>query len=158
MIDREVVLRFAAFSLLDSIEDYRVFGPMEQLLWQTTQRLDDELAISDERLTELRERLSNGLVASEAIFGVHAFRKWPIGDDRTKPFNRALFESWTLVLSRLEHLKLSRAAARIAESAREVMTSDPEYLDSITVSTGDPRRVEYRFNTAAAIVAEATSD
>jgi hypothetical protein len=157
MIDREVVLRFTAFSLLDSIAEYRVRGPMEQLLWTTTERLDDPSDISDAQVEILLEKLRHGLVAAEAVFGSHAFRKWPLHDDGTKPFNRALFESWTLVLSRAEHHAISRAASEIAQRARGRMTSDARYLDAITASTGDPRRVEYRFNVAAEIVAEETN-
>lgn len=145
MIDREVVLRFVAFRLLGGAHDYREKGPMEELLWNTTERLDDPKKLADEELQELYEDLLRGLRNSELIFGPRAFRKWPLDAERTNPFNRALFETWTVALCSRAPQSLVPIAEKIAEAAREKMTSDVNYINSITVSTGDVKRVEYRF-------------
>lgn len=145
MVDREVVLRFIAFRLLDDISEYRDLGPMEDLLWRTTERLDNPKDLTDEDLEELFTQLLQGLRMSELIFGPYAFRKWPKDSLRRSPFNRALFETWTYGLAVYPTADVGPVAERIVEAVRERMTTDASYLNSITVSTGDVRRVEYRF-------------
>jgi hypothetical protein len=75
--------------------------------------------------------------------------------DRLLPFNRALFESWTVVLSRQDETRIVRAAADIRENAREAMAQDGEYIAAITASTGDRRRVRMRFTRATELVEDA---
>lgn len=145
MVDREVVLRFVAFYLMENIEHYRQVGPMEDLLWTTTERLDDPKQLSDDALEGLRAALAIGLELSLAVFGEHAFRKWPLGMDRRSPFNRALFETWTCRLATRSPEAVRRQAADIALRARSLMAGDYDYIASITSSTGDPSKVECRF-------------
>ena len=109
MIDREVVLRFCAFARLGP-EGY--VEPMDEFLWAVTEQLDDPEVLDDDELELLGKAFSRGLNNAYAIFGDHAFRKWPDDIERLLPFNRALFESWTVVLS-------PHAEADIADVARE---------------------------------------
>ncbi len=157
MIDREVVLRFVSFRLLGGAEGYREHGPMEELLWNTTERLDDPRDLTDEDLELLYEELLHGLRNAELIFGAQAFRKWPLGAQRSNPFNRALFETWTVALCSEESDQLADVSGEIVDAARERMTNDVDYINSITVSTGDVRRVEYRFKVVTDILAVASS-
>jgi hypothetical protein len=157
MIDREVVLRFVAFILLGDFREYRREGPMEELLWKTTGRLDNPKDLDDEALEEVFSKLQRGLRNSEMIFGEHAFRKWPIDAERRSPFNRALFETWTYALSQYEERQIKPMASQISKAARKRMTQDADYLNSITVSTGDVRRVEYRFAVVQELLGSATS-
>lgn len=155
MIDREVVLRFAAFRLMNDARKYREQGPMEELLWNTTERLDNPKDLDDAAVESLYKDLLQGLRNSELVFGPQAFRKWPLDAQKLNPFNRALFETWTYALSSRATETVIPAAALIAEAARERMTSDVDYINSITVSTGDVRRVEYRFAAVEEILAGA---
>lgn len=155
MIDREVVLRFAAFRLLGGARHYREHGPIEVLLWKTTERLDDPKDLDDSELEKLYGDLLQGLRNSELIFGPQAFRKWPLDAQRMNPFNRALFETWTVALCSRESGDLSPVADQIAHAARDRMTNDVDYINSITVSTGDVRRVEYRFKVVDEILTRA---
>lgn len=151
MIDKEVALRFVAF-MLRNADDF-VGRTMEEFLWETTASLDDPDVLSDADLQLLKETFRVGLIRSSEIFGEYAFRKWPLDDDRRKPFNRALFESWTVVLAD-PGLDLTRGmAADIRAAAREAMTHDDAYISAITASTGDRRRVRTRFAVARQIVA-----
>lgn len=145
MVDREVVLRFVAFSLMGDIEEYRKVGPMEDLLWKTTERLDNPSDLTDDDLAELHQALTRGLDLSLVVFGDHAFRKWPYDTERRNPFNRGLFETWVCCLAARDEAGVRKAAFEIAQSARTLMTKDYDYLSAITSSTGDPSRVEYRF-------------
>ncbi len=157
MVDREVVLRFVAFRLLDDISEYRRLGPMEDLLLKTTERLDNSKDIGDEDLERIFQDLLQGLRLSEMIFGPNAFRKWPLNADRRSPFNRALFETWTYSLASLETDDVAPIADQIANEARKLMTDDVDYLNSITAWTGDVRRVEYRFATVKSIISSLLS-
>jgi hypothetical protein len=153
MVDREAVLRFVAFSLYE--RQYRqIGGSMESVLSYATERLDDPHSVTDDELSTLFQRLNHGCDRARKIFGQHAYRKWSLSDpDRKNPFNRALFESWTVVLSENPGWQISPdEVERIRQRARKAMTTDYSYLNAITQSTGDPRRVEERFKTTREIV------
>ena len=145
MVDREVVLRFVAFYMMGNIENYRRAGTMEDLLWRTTEHLDDPKEVSDQKLQELDASLAVGLKLSLVVFGEHAFRKWTQASSRRSPFNRALFETWTTQLATRDSDKVTEKANEIANRAMKLMESDFEFMSAITSSTGDPKKVEYRF-------------
>ncbi|WP_324786282.1 hypothetical protein [Streptomyces sp. H51] len=86
--------------------------------------------------------------------GDQAFRKWPLESSGRNPINRALFETWSITLAKHDATDLERRREEIVALARERMTHDYRYLEAITSSTGDVRRVMYRFD-ATAEIAEA---
>lgn len=151
MMDREVALRFAAFWLLGAD---RYEPPMDEFLWSATELLD-ETAPDHPQIVETREAFERGLARAHQVFGAHAFRKWPQYDDYLKPFNRALFESWTVELARLPMDLTSTQAAKLRSTARESMTRGYQYIDSISASTGDRNRVRIRFQMARNMIAQA---
>jgi hypothetical protein len=152
MIDREVALRFCAFARLGPTG---YVEPMDEFLWNVTEQLDDPETLSENDLELLAASFSRGLNNAYAIFGDHAFRKWPTDVNRLLPFNRALFESWTVVLSQHDEADVADAADEIRDSAREAMTNDVDYVSAITASTGDRRRVRLRFARAAELAGDA---
>ena len=81
---------------------------------------------------------------SYAVFGEHAFRKWPWGATRKSPINRALFESWSTVLADFDGTVVEAGAADVVHHARDMMTYDIEFIDSISGSTGSVRNVRTR--------------
>lgn len=145
MIDREVALRFCAFAVFGPDE---YIEPMDEFLWSVTERIDRPESIGDRELDELKARFRRGLKNSYLVFGDHAFRKWPLGAQRKQPFNRALFESWTVVLSEYSSPAVKKAASRLAKTARSAMRDDSDYVSAVTASTGDRRRVRLRFGHA----------
>jgi hypothetical protein len=151
MNDREIVLRFCAFSLLgeDAYSEPR-FRAMDPFLEYATELLDDEQRISDAQLDELAERFRLAMINAYEIFGDHAFRKWPHGTEWLNPINRPLFETWSIVLSRHKTADVVARQKSIVRVAREWMTNDQDYIAAITLSTGDPRKVRYRFDRTAA--------
>ena len=131
MVDREVVLRFVAFHMMGDIENYRRAGTMEDLLWSTTEHLDDPKEISDQQLQELSASLTIGLKLSLLVFGEYAFRKWTQASSRRSPFNRALFETWTTQLATRDPDKVEDRANEIACRAMKMMESDFDYMTAI---------------------------
>lgn len=150
MDDREVVLRFCAFTML-GVEGYvsKAKGAMDLFLELATAMLDSPEEVSDARLEELYEKFRRAMVNCYTVFGDHAFRKWPVGTERLYPINRPLFESWSFVLGQYDTDDLARRKDQIVLQARERMTSSREYNDAITSSTGGVAKVRLRFEVAA---------
>lgn len=144
MDDREVVLRFCAFWLL-SVEGYVKDGSMDAFLESTTEMLDDPRRAPDGRLEELYNGFRQAMINCYEVFGEHAFRKWPRGVSVRNPINRPLFETWSTVLSRFELRDLRRRRDAIVTAARDLMTDNRFYIDAISISTGDPKKVRLRF-------------
>jgi hypothetical protein len=152
MTDREMVLRFCAFKLL-GLEVYdEEYRAMEPFLDQATAMLDDPKRVTESELKRLSNDFTQAMETSYEIFGDHAFRKWPIGKESLSPFNRALFESWSVALSQSDAKKLIKRKNEIIDKARLLMTNDTDYIAAITTSTGDARKVNYRFRKAAEVV------
>lgn len=148
MTDREMALRFCAFNLL-GLEVYEQdFRAMEPFLDEATKQLDNPAQVSDERMMQLRDNFRRAMESSFAVFGEHAFRKWPRGKESRSPFNRALFESWSVALASIDRADLAERKPTIVDRARTLMTTDAEYITAITTSTGDARKVQYRFRKA----------
>ncbi|WP_063060430.1 DUF262 domain-containing protein [Nocardia sienata] len=148
MDDREMALRFSAFWLL-GIERYFEQPVMESFLMHTTRLLDDPEKLPDSTVRELEETFKSAMINAYTIFGDHTFRKWPRGSVRRSPINRALFETWSIAVAKSERDDLERRRNDIRHAAQARMTHDIRYLDAITSSTSDRRRVAYRFRAAA---------
>lgn len=149
MDDREAVLRFCAFRIL-GIDGYLAGGrrAMDAFLMDATQQLDDHEMVSDSNLAELRSDFQRAMANSYTVFGEHAFRKWSLSTEHRNPINKPLFESWSVALADTSPATVAKDRENIAQRARELMTDDFIYLDSISIGTGDPRKVEYRFGKA----------
>jgi hypothetical protein len=150
MNDREMTLRFCAFLLLGEDAYYeREFRAMDPFLEEATELLDDEQRVPGTQLEELADQFRRAMVNAYAVFGEHAFRKWPQDIQWLSPINRPLFETWSVVLSRYGVEDVIARRHDIVQAARELMTSDQQYIAAITSSTGDPRKVAYRFDRTA---------
>ncbi|WP_371633117.1 DUF262 domain-containing protein [Streptomyces sp. NBC_01259] len=151
MNDREMALRFAAF-WLNGILAYQERPIMEQFLMDATELLDDPKQLPDEQVAALEAAFERAMTHAYLVFGEHAFRKWPEGDDYRRPINRAIFESWSMALADPDCTTADLITRRtaIVKAARERMTTDVAYLNAITSSTADRFRVDYRFKAAVA--------
>jgi hypothetical protein len=149
MDDREVVLRYCAFSRM-GVDGYvsRTRGSMDAFLEIATGMLDDPEQVSDTDLTELYAKFCSAMVNCYTVFGEHAFRKWPHNTDRLSPINRPLFESWSYVLGQYGEADLARRKGTIIAEARDLMTTSREYNDAITSGTGGVTKVRLRFDKA----------
>ncbi len=157
MADREVVLRFCAFRLIGGdLTRYATSNSMDDFLTATTEQLDDKSKVSDKVLAEIAADLERAMGNARELFGDQAFRKWRTRDDEGRnPINRALFESWGVVLSDYAWDRLEPHKPKIVSIARRKMSKDSSYIESISSGTGDAAKVERRFSVARAIVQEA---
>lgn len=148
MHDRESALRFLAFRMLNNIEQYDAVGSLERLLDEAVAKIDDPTRVSEADLDLLFEDFERSMQKAYALFGKHAFRKWPIGSMYRSPINRALFESWSVTLVDVDENFLIKHRDEIVKGARQAMTTDYLYINAISSSTGDPARVNKRFAVA----------
>ena len=150
MADREVALRFVAFRLFTS-DEYGRHGSFDEFLGFVTDRLDDP---ANKDLDQLRTDFVRGMTNGYAVFGEHAFRKWPWDAVRKSPINRALFESWGTVLADSDETAVRSVSEDLVNRAREMMTNDLEFINSISGSTGDVRNVRTRLSKVRDAAAE----
>lgn len=141
MADREVALRFVGFRLFTP-DEYARYGSFDEFLGVVTKRLDDSV---NQSLDKLRADFVRGMTNCNAVFGPYAFRRWPLGEERRNPINRALFETWGSVLADHDEDAVSAGNAELVKRAREMMTNDSDFIGSISGSTGDVRNVRTRF-------------
>lgn len=149
---QEVVLRFCAFRLLGPVEaaqDRDLCVP--QLMLQTIDKMD-RAHLSDRDLDRLAADLERALGNARDLFGEHAFRRWPLGDDEHHPLNRALFESWAVALAEHDPAALVPRKSGIIHRARLRMLSDRRYVRSISGELETADQVRYRFAVAAEIL------
>ena len=81
MADREVALRFVAFRLFTT-DQYAQHGSFDEFLGVVTERIDDP---ANQSLDQLRTDFVRGMTNCYAVFGEHAFRKWPLALARKSP-------------------------------------------------------------------------
>ncbi len=147
MADREVALRFVAFRMFTS-DEYAQHGSFDEFLGFVTDRIDDP---ASQNLYHLRTDFVRGMTNCYSVFGEHAFRKWPCGATRKSPINRALFESWGTVLADHDETAVRNASEDLVNRARDMMTNDSEFIDSISGSTGAVRNVRTRIGEVRAL-------
>lgn len=151
MADREVALRFCAFRKL-GVKEYKKFESFDSFLGEMLDHLN---RMSTKEVKYLLGEFERAMKLAHALFGEHAFRKWPKGVTSRNPINRALFEIWAVVLTQHQEKHILPLKKKIVDRARDAMTRDDKFLAAISQGTGDTRKVEYRFNKVAKIVEEA---
>lgn len=153
MLDREMVLRFCAFSLTP-FKDYRE-GNLDRFLTRAMGELNKlEQAARD----ELGDRFRQAMRVAAAIFARDAFRKRRSVDAKRQPVNLALFEPWSVLLGQVT----AAHAARLVERREEVIAlhiaamNDPAFFIAISQGTGDVAKVRLRFETIQSIIRQVT--
>lgn len=151
---RELALRFIAFTLTKYIEYSE--GDLDGFLNDAMKKLN---RLTDEERGSLANDFKRGMLRAHKLFGSDAFRKRFTVDAYRTPINRALFEAWSVPLSRLderEFAKLESNAERIRDNFRQKLNESSAFLASISVSTGSKARVVERFFTVEQLIQEVT--
>ena len=142
MIDREFITRFLAFRI-KPVSEYK--PDMDTYMNQRMRELRD---LPSEERESIRCSFISGMQLAKDIFGEYAFRKIFDPNERRYPINKALFEVWSVELSKLTHEECDRLRAQkegVFHSFINLMNSDKTFVASITTSTGDKARVSYRY-------------
>ena len=143
MLDREFVLRFFAF-FISPLEEYK--SDLDSFLNSAMERV---YSMTKEELDAVAANFDNAMSTAIEIFGEDAFRKRYQPKDKRKPINKALFEVWSVLLSKLNKRqteKLIQHANEIKEKLMALLNNDQEFNWAISSSTGDKTRVKKRFS------------
>lgn len=141
MADREMVLRFMAFRLKDPSE--HVQRDFDQFLVDSMHRIN---RLDDADRDWLALEFRKAMTCAGELFGDHAFRKWRGGKGKS-PINKALFETVAVNLAVLDDQGREALVAfrdRVHGGFFELM-KDWDFDRSISVATGDPKKVRTRF-------------
>jgi hypothetical protein len=147
MADRELALRWVAFTILENLNDYGgdEIASLDDLLNVTTIRIDSDESININRLIDQFDR---AMTLARELFGNHTFRKWMLEDNYRYPLNRALFEAISVPLGQIKTTNLASMKKEIQLAFRKLCSEDSFFVSSISAGTGDPKKVRYRMEKA----------
>jgi Protein of unknown function DUF262 len=155
MADREFILRFLAFSI-HSYDEYKE-AEFDSFLSDVMSEIND---MSESELNDLEKKFSQAMTVAYEIFGNDAFRKRDRSNAPRRPVNKALFESWSVNLSKLtfEQIKtLIERKDKLKEMFIRLMNDaeiEPRFDISISQGTGDNRKVKRRFSAIENLIQE----
>ncbi len=151
MADREMVLRFLAFSM-NPPEQFRAYD-FDRFLGDAMRQLN---ALDDLRLAALEYGFNRAMECASAIFGDDAFRKRYHESHGRLPINKALFETISVSLANLTEEGRERCVLRRDEVRRRMMAAmrDRDFESAISQGTGDTNKVRKRFATVSTIFLE----
>ena len=157
MADREMVLRYIAFSKMASPEQYSRRDEFGDFLLEAMQSINDMLPGSAE---DARATFESAMDVAYRIFGDDAFRKRYSVDAYRNPINRALFEAVAVNVA-----KLSAQQSECLVERRQAVTQglialmhDPDFETAVSVGTSDPKKVRHRFLRVRELFEEIVSD
>lgn len=152
MADRECVLRFLAFTIT-SYASYKA----KEFDGFLNDCMADINTMSNEDRVLLKREFLRAMTAAFDIFGKDAFRKRYTFDGSRYPINKALFESWSVNLGRLNDEKLRILKERRDELQKKfvvTMVEDHAFETAISQGTGDINKVKRRFSTIERLIQE----
>lgn len=149
MEGQEMVLRFLAFSLTP-YREYKV-NDLDTFLNEAMRKVNAMDSAGRRRLAEL---FYKSMRLSREIFEHRAFRKPRFNEkgelhSGRNPISKPLFEVWSVALSKLSSEEAATAvslAGVIRHNFQNLVKADPDFVTSISYSTGVPARVVKRFS------------
>jgi len=155
MTDREFILRFLAFAI-HPYSDYKA-TEFDSFLSDVMAEINE---MSEQDINELELKFNKAMTAAYKIFGNDAFRKRSRPDAPRSPINKALFESWSVNLSKLNDAQIQILVERkeqLQEGFIRLMNDrdvEPKFESSISQGTGDTRKVKRRFSAIEQLIQE----
>lgn len=151
MLDRDFATRFVAF-YLHNPNKYK--PDLDGFLNNSMAELEN---LTDSQRKNIEMDFITAMDRANKLFGIHAFRKRYFKHDRRKPINKALFEVWSVILSRLQDEKFQTLLNKkdvLNEEFMKMLNKDYDFEKSITTSTGTPRNVKKRFNSISELISK----
>ena len=149
MRDREFINRFCAFRIL-YLDTYR--GDMDDFLANALRKMNE---MSTDDLNRLSGEFEISMTNNRLVFGEHAFSKsfslwWESRKKRNRPrtrkvINASIWDVMSTGLSRYGADRVKKSAGHLRESFYELLKND-EFVEAITISTNDSKRVQKRFH------------
>lgn len=146
MKDREAVLRFLAFRILDHTKEYK--NDMDAFLGKAMSQINK---MSQLELDELGNEFEKVMKLTYEFFGSQNFRL-PTETTRGQ-INIAILESVCYFFAEQPESFLSANKLKIKENFTKLL-ADSVYIDAVRFSTGDTRRVIRRFDLGQVILGD----
>jgi hypothetical protein len=152
MIDAELVLRFLAF-----FEKTHFNYPGKMKNFMNSFMKGNRFATPD-RQVEWEEKFVLACNNAYTVFGDKAFRRFLVGSARNPngawetSINRALFDCVMFWFARYEQRQIIPVKDQIRERFIGALSSDVDFINSITLGTSDASRVKRRFEIFQGIV------
>lgn len=148
MADREFALRFCAFKFWrDNCVPYNnTMLPItnrnitDEALDEINRMLGDPAKMSDKMLITMYAGFKLAMENACKIFGANSFRK-----NNSAPLNKALFDCLSVELSYCDPQKIQSNSQIIAANLQSLIMNDSEFYYAISLSTGNQKKVNYRF-------------
>ncbi len=147
MRDIELALRY--YGYLYNRENYN--GNLREFLDDTCKKMNDIWEKEQIKIKMQFEELEKSINFSFDIFGQkQAFSKWENGEYNNR-FNRALFEVFTFYFSDA-NVRYSLNKEQFEQGFRKICETDSYFMDSISNTTKELKRVEKRFGTIEKLI------
>lgn len=146
MDDREFILGFLAFSLTP----YQKYADNRDTF--LTKALSKINQLSEDELNDIEKSFQQTMLDAWNIFGEYAFRKISNSQKKKFPVNKALFESWSVSLSKLTDKQIQvliNNKHKLITIFKKYIDSDKDFLESISQAAG---KVQHRFSTIEKII------
>lgn len=153
MEDHEFILGFLAFTLT-SYKNYPIKKGRDYFLNEAMIKINK---LTSQELNILESQFIRAMNTAFTIFGKYAFRKMSNKHTKKYPINKALFEAWSVNIT-----KLNRQEIDILQQRREnlidkfiyYIDNDDEFVRSISQAAN---KIQYRFTTIEKIIQEVLS-
>jgi len=146
MADKEVVLRFIAFYLLDNgIAKRKVYhGKMDELLDET---IDIINRLPDNQIARIKNMFTMAMENAHYLFGEKAFRKSSL-------INKSLFLSLSRVLYKydLNHIKMLISDNKVQQAFDNAIKDNEQYNRAISISTNTSKNIELAYDVAKILI------
>lgn len=153
--DHEFVNRFLAFYLFDNSQ-YN--SDLDGYLNKALEEINLSINVD---LESIENNFDKAMKASYLIFSGYAFRKRYSITDKRKPINKALFEVWSVLLSKLNDQDIRILIDKkdlLIERFMNLLNIDEDFNKAITSGTGDKSRVRKRFKEINTIIQTTISE
>ena len=144
MFDRALVLRFLAF---DTIKHDKVVSGIKAFLNRFFETYKNP---SDDIIADFDKRFKRAMRNSYTVFGGNSFRLRKIdykgGGEWAPRANAAIFQVISTSLASYDTVQISQRADAIFEEYLDIL-SDQQWLDAVSKSTGDAKKIKYAFET-----------
>ncbi len=138
MRDREIINRFAAFSVLGP-DKYR--GDMDQFIGNSLRKLN---AMTDAERDELTQLFERGLENNWIVFEKLSFRRHDVPDAKNTRFNVALFDVMCIFMGQYDTKYVEQKQSKIRSAFYRVM-GDSDVGAAVSYGTNHTDRVKARF-------------
>jgi len=147
MRDIELALRY--YGYLYNRKNYN--GNLREFLDDTCKKMNDIWEKEQSKIKMQFEELEKSINFSFDIFGQkQAFSKWENGEYNNR-FNRALFEVFTFYFSDA-NVRYNLNKEQFEQGFRKICETDSYFMDSISNTTKELKRVEKRFSTIERLI------